>query len=841
MVSLVLVSHSRPLADAVGDLVRRAVNSDLQLTCCGGVGDDRAELGTDAIEIQEAISTVYSDDGVLVLMDMGSAILSAETAKELLHPEQQTKVRLTSAPLVEGGIAAAVQAQLGASLDEVANAALQSLLPKQDQVQDVPTSVAAPPTGPDLSIHEILDVTIQNPHGLHLRPAAMLIKTLSGFPGEVLIENRTASRGPILARSLIDVTRLQIREGDSVRFSISSPDPKPVIDSIRALVENQFGESAQPVLPSEANGAQDVSLPFGVSRGIAIGTPLLFDTIVASVPTYTVDSATDITLEVARLRTAVAAAIAEFDSRIARLRSSLNRHELEIFDAQRMIFSDPTILKEVQAKIQELRLNAAAAWHEILSRYAAEQEKADDPYLRARAADFREVERTVLDGLIIEKKGPALPDQAFADPTILICEELTPTLAERFQRLSIAGVIQLGGGTTSHGAILARAIGLPAIGGARKSLERLRIARQVAISGSEGSLWIDPTPDVLANVVERQQLERSESQRALQESQEPAISKDGIPIMVGGNAGSAKDLSSARANGAEFIGLFRSEFLFQDFDQEPDEAQQLAAYQEALTPGGSFPITVRLLDVGGDKPLKFLPQAKEANPFLGVRGVRLLMANPRFFRVHLRAILRLACSYRLQLLIPMVTDVSEILRIRKMLAEIAGELKKANVPHQWPIPVGAMIETPSAGLLIDQLFPHLDFISIGTNDLTQYVLCAERGSALLSGFSDALHPAVLRICRQVIHEAQERRVKVSICGEIASDPEALPIWLGLGLREFSVTAAAIPATKSLIRKLDISGIAAQLAPKRLSFEGASDVRKFSRSLLEKRALAEDRN
>jgi multiphosphoryl transfer protein len=832
MVGLVLVSHSRSLAEAVGNLVRRAVNADLQLVCSGGVGEDRAELGTDALAIQEAINTVYSEDGVLVLMDMGSAILSAETAKELLNPEQQEKVRLTSAPLVEGGIAAAVQAQLGASLDEVTNAALQSLLPKQDQVQDVPPSppAAAPPV-PDLSTYEILDVTIQNPHGLHLRPAALLIKTLSGFPAEVLIENRTASRGPILARSLVDVTRLQIHEGDCVRFSISSADPKPVIDSIRSLVEDQFGESAQPVLPNEANSAPDLSQPFGVSRGIAIGRPLLLDTIVAPVPTHTVESAPDIAREVAKLRSAIAAAMAEFDRRIDRLKASLPRHELEIFGAQRMIFADPTIFKEVQAKIQELHMNAAAAWHEILSRYAADQEKVDDPYLRARAADFREVERTVLASLIDQKKESALAEHELTDSTILICEELTPTLVEQFRRLSIAGVIQLGGGTTSHGAILARALGLPAIGGARKSLERLQTAQQVAISGSEGTFWIDPPPDVLANLVNRQQLEHSEAGRALQESQEPAVTKDGIPVQVGGNAGSAKDISSARTNGAEFIGLFRSEFLFQDFDEEPDEDQQLAVYQEALAPsGGAFPVTVRLLDIGGDKPLKFLPQPREANPFLGLRGIRLLMANPRFFRVHLRAILRLADSFRVHLLIPMITDVSEIFATRKMLAEIAAELTKANVPHRWPIPVGAMIETPSAGLLIDQLLPHLDFLSIGTNDLTQYVLSAERGSALLSAFSDALHPAVLRICEQVIQAAQERGIKASICGEVASDPEALPIWLGLGLREFSVTAAAIPATKSLIRKLALSAITAQLASKLRSFEGPSDVREFSRSL-----------
>jgi phosphoenolpyruvate-protein phosphotransferase/dihydroxyacetone kinase phosphotransfer subunit len=828
MVGLVLVSHSRPLAEAVAELVRLTVKAELPMTCSGGVGDQRTELGTDAVEIQEAINLVYSDDGVLVLMDMGSAILSAETAKDFLDPEQQERVRLTSAPLVEGGIAAAVQAQLGASLDEVAEAALRSLLPKQDQVQDVVSAPSASSVR-NVTIHEVLDVTIQNSHGLHLRPAALLIKTLSGFPAEVLVENRSANRGPVLARSLVDLARLQIREGDSVRFSISSPDPKPVVDSILSLVERQFDEAASSVALPEAEGALDHSRPFAVSPGVAIGRPLLLDTVVPPIPTYAVVSAPEIAREVEKLRSAVAAALAEFDRRIDRLRASLPRNELQIFDAQRMIFADPTLLKEVQTKIRELHLNAAAAWHEILSNYAADQEKADDPYLRARAADFREVERTVLSRLIGEKKESVLPQETFVDSTILVCEELTPTLAESFRRLSVAGVIQLGGGPTSH--ILARALGLPAIGGARSNLEDLRKAQRVAISGSEGSLWIDPPSDVFADLLGRQQLERSENERALQVSQERAITKDGIPVQVGGNAGSAEDIANARTNGAEFIGLFRSEFLFQSFEQEPDEDRQLAAYQEALaTAGRTFPVTVRLLDVGGDKPLKFLPQPHEANPFLGVRGIRLLMANQQFFRAHLRAILRLADTFQVQLLLPMITDLSEILATRKTLVTLSEELRRASVPHRWPIPIGAMIETPSAGLLIDQLLPQLDFLSIGTNDLTQYVLCAERGNASLSGFSDSLHPAVLRICEQVIRAAQERGIKTSICGEVASDREAIPILLSLGFREFSVTATAVPAIKSQIRKVSIAEIAPDFASQRLSFVGPSDVRKFSRNL-----------
>src|SRR5262245_15666729 len=319
MVGLVLVSHSRSLAEATVELIRRTVQPNLSIACSGGVGDNREELGTDAIEIQQAITSVYSEEGVLVLMDMGSAILSAETAKDLLDPERQDKIMLSSAPLVEGGIAAAVQAQLGASISDVAKAAWESLLPKQDHVQDVPPAenkeqLAAAPAG-----YEILEVTIENEYGLHLRPAATLIKELAGFEGKVLIENRSAGRGPVSAKSLVDVTRLQIRQGDCVRFSISSPHPQPLIDSIRSVVAKQFGESPQQAAaPGGPGGKLMESGTFGVSRGIAIGRPLFLDSVPAELPTYTVETDSEVASEISRLRSALNASAAEFNARISR-------------------------------------------------------------------------------------------------------------------------------------------------------------------------------------------------------------------------------------------------------------------------------------------------------------------------------------------------------------------------------------------------------------------------------------------------------------------------------------------------------------------------------------------
>ena len=835
MVGLVLVSHSRSLAEATVELIRRTVQPNLSIACSGGVGDNREELGTDAIEIQEAITSVYSEEGVLVLMDLGSAILSAETAKDLLDPERRDRIVLSSAPLVEGGIAAAVQAQLGASISEVAEAAGKSLLPKQDQVQDViPVETKELPTATPAEYNETIEAIIENEHGLHLRPAAALIKGLAEFEGEVLIENRSAGRGPVAAKSLVDVTRLQIRQGDRVRFSISSPNPQPVIDAIRSMVANQFGESLpQAATSASLRGEQKESGIFGVSRGIAIGRPLLLASLPAQLPTYKVQTDSEVASEISRLRSALTASASEFDARISRIQGSLHPTDLRIFEAQRMILLDPSILQEVEEKIRKDRLNSAVAWHEVLSRHTADQEEAVDTYLRARAADFREVERIALNQMVEPEESSSLSEKPLAEGQILVCDELTPSLAENFSRRGISGVIQLQGGAASHGAILARALNLPAIGGAQSYEEEIRTAQTVAINGAEGSLWIEPSPDLLERLERARQLEHSQLQEALEDSERPALTADGIEILVAANAGSAQDISNACGYGADAVGLFRSEFLFQRFDHEPDEQEQVDAYREALAINKKvLPLTIRLLDVGADKPLKFLRLQKEANPFLGVRGVRLLFANPAFFRTHLRALLRVADSLPLKLLVPMVTDVSEVLHLKQLLDELAAELKNQNIPHRWPLPFGVMIETPAAALLVDQLISHLNFLSIGTNDLTQYVLCAERGSPALSAFADPLHPAVVRICEKVIRKSREKGIPASVCGEIASDVDAIPILLGLGLREFSVTPAAVPETKSLIRKLDAARIAVRLASSINSFGTPSDVRKFSKEIRE---------
>ncbi|MBV8227483.1 MAG: phosphoenolpyruvate--protein phosphotransferase, partial [Verrucomicrobia bacterium] len=813
-------------------LIKRTVGPDISIAAAGGVGDDRSELGTDALDIQEAILKVRSHDGVLVLMDMGSAILSAETAKELVSIEMTDPLVLCSAPLVEGSIAAAVQIQIGSALDEVTAAAQQGLTPKQEQLDDT-----APEPEPVHTDEEVLvpgkgtelAVTIRNEHGLHLRPAANLIKALAPFKATVQMENLSANRGPVAAKSLVDLARLQVRQGDQVRFRIGGPDQEAAISAINGLVHTNFGDNAAPAAKVPPRVVPTTDEPFPVSGGIAIGRPLFLEQLEPSIPSYAVPDEPAAAVEFEKLQEALNRAEKAFTGRFERLQATLDPETLAILEAQRLILTDQTIIAEVQTRIHDQHENAAQAWHTVLTDLAAEQEAVSDEYLRARAADFREIRSLVVSELREDKEKLVLPNNGAN--AILVCDELTPSLADTIGSTGIQGVLQLHGGATSHGAILARALRLPSIGGAASAGDQIRHAAYIAFDGEKGTLWIDPSPELRTTIEASQAASRSAFEAALSQSREPATTKDGLLVNIAANAGSREDVASASGYGADSIGLFRSEFLFQRFDQLPSEEKQLSAYQDALTPFGSRLVTLRLLDIGGDKPLPFLTVPHEANPFLGVRGIRLLFQNPEFCRSHLRAVLRLTVDHQIRILVPMVTDRAELVQLRELFEELHQELISEKLPHKWPAPIGAMIETPSAAILADQIAAECDFLSFGTNDLTQYVLCAERGNPALNLYADALHPAVLRICRPVIEAAQNRRISVSVCGEIGSDLEAVPILLGLGLRDLSVTAAAVPNVKALVRELDVSQIATRLRETFDTFGTAADVREFGKTFL----------
>lgn len=808
MVGLVLVSHSRVLATAVRELVTSMTGSDLPVAIAAGTGPDRSELGTDATEILEAISAVMSEEGVLVLLDIGSAILSAETAVEFLDPTDRAKVRLCGAPFVEGAVAAGVLAGLGSSLAEVTGEAEKALRHKTEHLCATGDAESHAPveTARDDGSFLTATVVVKNPHGLHARPAAEFIRQAARYDCEILVRNLSNGKSPASARSMSELASLEILQGHQIELAARGTDAQEALVALRAAIEAGLGEELPPdgaarpeAEPPSVSRSEGTPVP--VSGGIAIG-PLFFgEPGNTAVPAHKIN---DTRKEKERLRKAIGTAKADLARDEMALRQTLGKDEAEIFRAQALVLEDPALLEAAERAIQEDHANAALAWQRSFQAAAEAYQSLSDDYMRQRAADVQDMGHRVLEALGIQRRKIPRPPQ----PGILVTEDLTPADVAGLPRESVLGVICLQGGRTSHAAILLRARGIPAIAKAKVAFDRASVGASsgetaaAAFDGESGELWLNPSATQLETVRNRKESLDQESARAASLSHEPAMTKDGHAIEVLANLGHAAEATEALKCGAEGVGLFRTEFLFLARDDVPGEEEQFEALSEVRKAMERRPVIIRTLDIGGDKAAPALGLPKEANPFLGVRAIRLCLDQRELFRVHLRAILRAAAGGNFRIMFPMIADPNELEEARSELGHAHASLEGENVPHPWPIPVGIMIEVPSAALLIDRLAPVVDFVSIGTNDLTQYVLAADRDNPGLAQFQDALHPAVLRLISQVITAVHQDRKPVGVCGEAASDPTAARLLVGLGVDELSLAPALIPKIKETIRSID---------------------------------------
>jgi phosphocarrier protein FPr len=813
MVGLVLVSHSKRLAEAVRELVLQMTTPDFPIAVAGGVGETHDELGTDAVHIAEVLQNMNCPEGVLVLMDLGSAVLSAETSLELLETPDK-RIRLCPAPLVEGAIAAAVCAQAGGSLDEVAAEAELGLAPKQQQLgvepaAEIPSAAAQPLTEkPNETAELVLDIA--NPHGLHARPAAALVQTVSRFSGAVEVSNLTAKRGPASARSLTSLSLLQIRKGDQIKVICRGQDCAAALDAIRKLAAIDFGDKpdAAPAIAAKAVAGAH-GLPG--SDGIVVG-PLATLQPVDLIAND--QSSGDPASEMARLAAAMKAVSDEVQQ--AKRGAGAN----EILEAQALILSDPIVETKARAILQRGNTSAGRAWIDVTRELAAQYAAMDDAYLRERAADVRDIARRVLRQLQGESATPVINLDV---PAVLFTDELLPSEASACDPTKVLGVITTKGSATSHSAILLRTLGIPMVVGAT-GIGASDAGKTVALDGSTGEFWIDPNAEVLAKLQTLRDAEAQARQQAELTRTQPSITLDGTRIQVLANVGNARDSQLAAENGAEGVGLLRTEFLFVSQKEAPTEEEQVRALREMYEPL-SGPITVRTLDVGADKPLPFLPQPGEHNPYLGVRGIRLSLHSPQLFLPHLRAILRSGVGHDIWLMFPMIALVEETREALRLLERAHLQLNTAKIDHAWPIKRGIMIEVPAAALLAEQLAEDLDFFSIGTNDLTQYTMAAERGNTNVADLQDALHPAVLRLMRAVAEGAKPRHRHVSICGDAASDPLAAAVFAGLGIHSLSVRPKQAASIKALFRGLELAQLE-KIATQSLQGQNAAEVRRL---------------
>jgi len=454
------------------------------------------------------------------------------------------------------------------------------------------------------------------------------------------------------------------------------------------------------------------------------------------------------------------------------------------------------------------------AWKQAFEQQASELEQMDNELLAERAHDLRDVGRRVL----VVLAGADAEQIKFKDQTILIAEDLSPSDTAQLDRNKILGFCTVHGGSTSHAAILARAMGIPAVVGTEARILEVKNGAPLILNGSTGEVRLNPPDPLVAQVSELR--EKIESKRSidLASAQEPAETQDGVRIEVVANIGNADEAGRVQEMGGEGVGLLRSEFLFMERASAPTEEEQVEAYSAVMKalPKGA-PLIIRTLDVGGDKPLRYLPLPAEENPFLGVRGVRVGLQYPELLRIQMRAILRTATHGNVRIMFPMISSISEWREVKSMLDQEVGALGCD------PIPAGMMVEVPSAAVLAEQFAKEVDFFSVGTNDLSQYTLAMDRGHPQLAAKIDGLNPAVLNLIGKTAQAGEKNNRMVGVCGGAAGEMQAVPILIGLGITELSVSLPVIPAVKALIRELNMADCQT-LAQQALLLGSAKEVR-----------------
>lgn len=805
MVGLVLVSHSRKLAESLRELVLQMTSRDFPLALASGVGENHEDLGTDAVHIADVLQKRVCPEGVLVLMDLGSAVLSAQTALELLDASITKSIQLCPAPLVEGAVAAAVCAQAGGSLEAVAKEAERGLAAKQQQLQDE-TSAEVPsleerPSPPLPGQTAELVLTVETQHGLHARPAAKLVQAVSRFSCSCEVSNLTSGRGPVPARSLTSLALLQVRRGDRLQIECSGSDCHAAVEAIRELADASFGEQADVIPPLPTAKAPAPAGGFPGSDGVAIGPLVMLQ---AGESTAGDEPSGTAAEELAKLTTAMKSVSDEIERETEAVGSSGSAAgSSAILEAQALILVDSVVLTKLRSLLERDRLSAARAWITVTNELAGQYETVDDVYLRERAADVRDIGRRVLRQI---KGGESQTRISLTPPGILFTDELLPSEAAGCDPDTVLGVITNKGSATSHSAIILRTLGIPMAVGAT-SIRQADMGKVAALDGSSGEVWIEPDQQTVAKLRGRKEVQLQRRKQAGPARLKPSITLDGTRIEVFANVGNAPDAMVAAENGADGVGLLRTEFLFASRTQAPREDEQLQALREIYA-SISGPVVVRTLDVGADKPLPFLRQPAEHNPYLGVRGIRLCLQSPDLFLTHLRAILRSGAGHEIWVMFPMISLQQEAQEALRLLTQAHEQLQQERAPHAWPVKRGVMIEVPSAALLSEQLAEELDFFSIGTNDLTQYTMAAERGNAAVALLQDTLHPAVLRLMKSVVQGAKKRNRHVSVCGDAASDVLAAAVFAGLGIRSLSVRPRQVAEIKALFRELHFAELKA---------------------------------
>lgn len=795
MIGIVAVSHSARLGEAALELALQMVpGGGARVLVAAGAGTDSEGapiLGTDAVAVATAIDELAADcDGVLVLMDLGSAVLSAELALELRASD--VPVRLAPAPFVEGLLAAVVSAAAGGSLDDVAAEAGAALGAKTGQLGaagEPPAVVDA--IEPDLDGDAMVRrVHVRNPLGIHARPAALIAEASAGSD----VRLRRLPDGPdATAASLSRLLILGARQGDEIELTAHGADAQDALDRIAALFDDGFGEGtdaaarevAEPTSPISVAPAIPVEAPAVVASGTVLqGRGVSAGRVAAPVvhlapplpepAAGTVVAAEDRADEVSAIEWAAVAVADQLRSRTAQATGEARA----ILDASRLLASDPELVADATALVRSKGRTAARAVWETAARHEKGL-RALGGRMAERVADIRDVRDRII-AEILEVDMPGVPERD--EPFVLVATDLAPADTASLEGGKCVGLVTEQGGPTSHTAIIARSLGLPAVVGASGATGIVDGAT-VLVDGDRGTVEVDPPDGRIAEARAAAVVIAFDGTGEL---------SDGHHIPLLANVGGAADAATAAAAHAEGVGLFRTEFCFLDRADAPSVDEQVAAYRGVLAAFPGSKVVVRTLDAGSDKPLPFANAEREDNPALGVRGLRIARRNPKLLEDQLEALAIAADaeSAQAEVMAPMVSTVEEA-------RDFAGRCRAAGLER-----VGIMIETPSAALLAAELFEIVDFVSLGTNDLAQYTLAADRLVSELGDLNDPWQPAVLRLIGAVGDAGRAAGKPVGVCGEAGGDPALAPVLVGLGVTSLSMTARSLGRVAAALAEVD---------------------------------------
>jgi phosphoenolpyruvate-protein phosphotransferase (PTS system enzyme I) len=505
--------------------------------------------------------------------------------------------------------------------------------------------------------------------------------------------------------------------------------------------------------------------------------------------------------EVARFQAAISTSKSELEAIRDKAREDLGEDKAQIFEAHLLVLSDPELLTPIEDKVKTENVNAEFALKETADMFVSMFESMDNEYMKERAADIRDVTKRVLSHLLgVQIANPSM----VTEEVIVIAEDLTPSDTAQLNRQFVKGFTTDIGGRTSHSAIMARSMEIPAVVGTKSVTSSVENGDMVIVDGLNGEVHINPTPEIIEEY--KKEHARYEEQKAewAKLVDEPTVSKDGHHVELAANIGTPKDLEGVKNNGGEGVGLYRTEFLYMGRDELPTEEEQYEAYKAVLEGMEGKPVVVRTLDIGGDKELPYLNLPKEMNPFLGYRAIRLCLDEQEIFRTQLRALLKASPYGNLKIMFPMISNLQEFRDAKAILEEEKKALQENGTDVADKIEVGIMVEIPSTAVMADVFAKEVDFFSIGTNDLIQYTMAADRMNERVSYLYQPYNPAILRLVKMVIDAAHKEGKWAGMCGEMAGDEIAVPILLGLGLDEFSMSATSILRARSQIHRLNQS-------------------------------------